>query len=137
MRQKGFTLVELLAVIIILGVISLIVIPTVNGVLKKQKNKLYEKQVNTIENATIGWGAENTSSLPNLDESIYVSLDDLVKGGYLKKTDIKDPRNGDTLTGCVRIFYDSSYNQYNYKYINANDKEYNNECETKTSNPSL
>lgn len=135
MKQKGFTLVELLGVIIILGIISLIVIPIVSGTVKKQRNKLYNKQVSTIEDAAEGWGAENTDILPSLDGSTYVSLDDLVIGGFLKNADIKDPRNEEILTGCVKITYDSSYNQYTYKYINASEKGYANECETKPSNP--
>lgn len=134
MKQKGFTLVELLAVVIILGIISLIVVPIVSGTVKKQRNKLYDKQVSTIEDAAEGWGAENTDLLPELDKNTYVSLDDLVSGGFLKNADIKDPRNEEVLTGCVKITYDSSYNQYIYKYINASEEGYSGECESRPSN---
>ena len=38
-NKKGFTLVELLAVIVILGVLLMIAVPAVQNVIKKAKNK--------------------------------------------------------------------------------------------------
>ena len=39
-KNKGFTLVELLAVITILGLLAIITIPTVTNMMSKQKEKL-------------------------------------------------------------------------------------------------
>ena len=39
--KKGFTLVELITVLIILAVIGLIVFPTVNSTIKESKEKAY------------------------------------------------------------------------------------------------
>lgn len=130
MKQKGFTLVELLAVIIILGIIALIVVPIVNDTLKEQREKLYEKQINTIEEAVEGWGAVNTDKLPNAgDPTYYIKLEDLVEQGFLKNGDIKDPRTNDIMTGCVSISFDSDYNQYVYDYINPTDESYAGQCD--------
>ena len=48
--KKGFTLVELLAIIVILGIIGLIGVSVYNNVQKEASNKLYEEQLNEIEN---------------------------------------------------------------------------------------
>ena len=43
-NKKGFTLVELLAVIVILGVLLMIAVPAVQNVIKKAKNNATQKQ---------------------------------------------------------------------------------------------
>lgn len=40
-KQKGFTLVELLAVMVILGIIMVIALPNVTGILSKNRNSTY------------------------------------------------------------------------------------------------
>ena len=47
--KKGFTLVEMLAVIIILGIIAVIAIPTIQGVLLESKNNAYDLVVTKIK----------------------------------------------------------------------------------------
>ena len=49
--KKGFTLVEVLAVITIIGVLALIVVPGVDSILKSNRDKLYESQINSIVEA--------------------------------------------------------------------------------------
>ena len=126
--KKGFTLVELLAVIIILGILGLIVVPLVNETIKEQKEKLYNRQMETIESSAEGWSTKNSDKLVEDGTSIYVSITTLVQDGYLKNSDIKDPRNNKQMLGCVSISYDISYNQYVYDYVDENEDNYNNEC---------
>ena len=49
MKKKGFTLVELLAVIVILAVIMVVTIPTVIGSMSKAKEKSEEVFVASLE----------------------------------------------------------------------------------------
>ena len=49
--KKGFTLVEVLGVLVILGVIMLLILPNISGVTTKSKEQLYEMQIKTIKEA--------------------------------------------------------------------------------------
>lgn len=47
-KNKAFTLIELLAVIIILATIALIVAPTVIDIIKQQQMKTFKESINGI-----------------------------------------------------------------------------------------
>ena len=117
MNEKGFTLVELLAAIAILGIVSLIAFPIVNDTIKNQKNKLYDRQIATIEDAAKSLTSRNTLLLPENNSVSYLSINYLVKKGTLDETKISDPRSSKELEGCVKITFNSTYNQYMYEFI--------------------
>ena len=92
-QKKGFTLVELLAVIVILAIVLIIAVPGVLSIINKTKDSAYDRQIDMIKDAvknyvtanTITWSGENP-------KSTVVTLDMLQSGGYLDKK-ILDPRN--------------------------------------------
>ena len=59
MKNKGFTLVELLAVIVILAVISIITIPMIGNVIEESKKKALEQSVNGLVEAARYYSIEN------------------------------------------------------------------------------
>ena len=64
--KKGFTLVELLATIVIIGVVALIAVPSVVDNIKLSKEKLYKTQIQNIEIAAKKWA---TASADQLDST--------------------------------------------------------------------
>lgn len=116
--KKGFTLVELLAVIIIVGVVSLIVFPKIMNSIKKSKEDLYKVQVNDIELTGKKWATDHLEFLDsNHLNSTGVSLRDLITSGYFLKSNVQDPRNKKTMNGCIQVSYNETSQQYQYNYI--------------------
>ncbi len=95
MKQKGFTLAELLGVIVILGLLALIVIPVVTESINGYRIRICEVQVKDVLEAARVWGAEeeNIMKLPQDEiETRTITLAELQEGGYIDKN-IKNPLN--------------------------------------------
>ena len=63
MKKNGFTLIELLGVVTILGLLGVIIVPTINNVISKNKQVLYDTQIRNIESAASHYVSENFLSL--------------------------------------------------------------------------
>ena len=59
MFKKGFTLVELLAIIVILAVIALIATPIVKDSIANSKEQALKETINSIERAAYNYGYQN------------------------------------------------------------------------------
>ena len=118
MNKKAFTLIELLAVIVILGILATIAVPTIVGVINNSKESTLDEQKNVIENAASNWGTDNFRKLPST--SCYLSIDFLRKEGYLESDkDVIDPTTDEEMKGCVKVEYESENNQYKYTYTDT------------------
>lgn len=85
MTKNGFTLIEILAVITIIGVVSLITMPVVQKNITKSRQQAYNNQIENIIKAAKDWSSENLSNLPeNNDEKLNISLEMLMSLGYVE-----------------------------------------------------
>ncbi len=116
--KKGFTLVELLAVIIILGVIALITYPIIDKSIKNSKQQALDRTIDSIEEAAYKYSVEN--DIGYSIEYKALQLSDLVSKGFLKEN-ITNPVTNEQMQGCVLYRWDDPNNQYIF--------EYNEECE--------
>ena len=85
-NKKGFSMVELLAVITILGILAAISIVSVQRILEKAKDEYYQKQKNNLIMATQSYmkaSKENQPKVLGQVKSIY--LKDLLKNKYIDK----------------------------------------------------
>lgn len=116
MKKRGFTLIELMAVITVLGVIAAITIPKITDTLKKSKEKAYKNQINSLVSIAKRWGASNPDKLSTETRLQFSTLFD---EGYIKQKDIVNPITNDKLKGCIKITYDEEYSQYKYEYTDS------------------
>lgn len=110
MKNKGFTLVELLGVLIVLSIIMTILIVSVNGILSDSENKLSDVQKKKIEEAAEVYYLDRGMN----ENATCVNISYLISQGYLNGNEIIDPETKENLTGSVSITYVS--NHYNYQY---------------------
>src|SRR5574344_2773557 len=105
MNKKGFTLVELLAVISILAIILLIGVPTISKVIKDNKEKAYDIQISSFLGSVKIWATDNVRNLPVSGSASEVTLAQLENQAYVAK-DVKNPLTGSafdtTMSFCVR-----------------------------------
>lgn len=118
MKKNGFTLAEMLGVIIILALLALVVFPTVANLIKSSKDKSYQEQVNYITDAASNWIVENASTLSKTGYKC-LSVADLKSSGFLESKSIIDPRDNSEMSGYVKITYNASYNQFEKEYVTS------------------
>ena len=125
MNKKGFTLVELLAVIVILSIITLLLYPIFTSIIKDSKKEITKTNVNEILNAAYNWSLDNSTLLPTeVNDSINVNIETLKTSGYLKK-DAIDIDTGETVSDTCVV---------NIKYVGYNSNTETEEFEKYYSN---
>lgn len=116
--KKGFTLAELIAVLVVLALVSMIAVPAVTDSLKKYKSEVCSVQMNNIIESARSWGAKNMSILPN-ESGQYVSIkiNDLIKYGYIEDT-LVHPKTNDPFTDNWEIRVTKQNRKYIYEIYN-------------------
>jgi type IV pilus assembly protein PilA len=142
-EEKGLTLVELLAVIVILGIIAAIAVPAIGGLIGNTKKEAHKANAHQLveaarqmvaisgfnSNVTAAWtgytkltsaGAidKNTGQITAQENSgkvMEITLDELKAAGYLR--DIKNPEgtNGSNYSGDnTKVYVYKSGNNFDY-----------------------
>ena len=112
LNNKGFSLIELLAVIVILITIMSIAIPTISSSLERSKEKQNKAKIKNIEAAAELYVTDNKNAVfstltSSENRQCKISLDLLVD--YLDEEDLKDA-DGDSFSGVIS--YDGSSIEY-------------------------
>lgn len=124
MNNKGFTLAELLGVLVVLALIAMIAVPSVSSSLKTYKKKVCVVQLDNIIEAGRTWAADNITKLPETEESddyLDVSLDTLMKYGYLDE-DTKNPKTKEKFEDDLVVRIQKYKNKYTYKLYLVGDE---------------
>lgn len=111
MNTKGFTLVELLAVIVILSLLTLITSTAVTKLVSDAKNDLSETQIALIKSASETWMADNLTHLPDAGQCSYLTLEDLKNYGLLD-SNVLDPKDNQKITDDLKIKISTTLSKY-------------------------
>ncbi|MFC0522448.1 prepilin-type N-terminal cleavage/methylation domain-containing protein [Pontibacillus salicampi] len=108
-NEKGFTLVELLAVIVILGIIAAIAVPAIGSIIGNTKDEAHNANAITmIEASRIAYASGTDTETVDTDKDGYY-MKTLIAAGYLEGTpDNPDGGTYDSANSFVAIGTDGS-----------------------------
>lgn len=117
MKKNGFTLVEVLAMLVIISIIMVVAIPNISGMLKNQRLNVYKNDANSmVEAAKMKVSKEEMFVKPQAGQCIVFPLN------YLDENDniVKGPNGGeynkfDSVVVYTRVD-DVNTNTKKYKY---------------------
>ena len=114
-RKKGFTMVELLVTIIILGILTTLAYFGVSTILNRGSNSYYDSQENMLILAGREYFSDYRDKLPKaIGETSSVTLDTLIKESYIAPVKDEDDNdcNRDKTTVTVQKITDKDYQYY-------------------------
>lgn len=124
MKNKGFTLIEILVVIVLITSITVIAIVSFNNVSSSKKKEAYEDVKKQVEEAGEEYYKANEYLLSkvedNSDSYARVSLGKLVSEDYLNK--VTNPVTGKTLSDCSYVEVTKKNGGYIYTFNENSDK---------------
>lgn len=117
MSNKGFTLVELLGVIIILGILGVIAFGTIDKNVKQGMYQTCISQERVLIEGAKAWAVDNT---PSSTTSVFVST--LEEEGYIE-SDLKSPLTDSNYDSNTFVNITVSGSKYSYSVSYGNDEE--------------
>ena len=88
MNKKGFTLVEILAVLALLSVILIIGTVSINGIHNKIDKNLFESKLEYIINGAETWGQDNKTSL--MDGELTTTVGSLIASKDIETDELRN-----------------------------------------------
>jgi prepilin-type N-terminal cleavage/methylation domain-containing protein len=98
-KQSGFTIVELLIVIVVIGILATLVIVTFTGIQQRARNTKRQTDINAIQSHVEAYYADNGMypTLANLNSAAFVSTN--LKG--LDPAAMQDPSWSTSIAACT------------------------------------
>lgn len=119
MNKKGFTLVELLATVIVLTLVAVVTFPIVVNTIKELRESMNNSQQKIVVEAAHYWANDNLGLLPDETGEVYtLPVYKIQEAGYLNNTTLKDLTNSDQLFfACVEI--EKKAKKYTYTFVES------------------
>lgn len=137
MKRNGFSLVEMLAAIAILGILMLLVTPAVIVIRNNVLKNTLESKINIINDAAKDYANKHLNDIPShvsapysgdkntTDDCLTIYVRTLINGGYMlgdsnDRMDLKNPLTDETLNNkmiCIRFSDNSALTREIVTYI--------------------
>lgn len=118
--KKGFTLVELLVTIVLLGVVATVIIFNVTNVSKNSKKTEYERFIASIKSSASLYADMNPEAFQDLyinKSFIYITVGDLINSGLVDEK-IKNPYTGENAgkDELIKVSLDTTSEALTFEY---------------------
>ena len=123
-KKKGFTLIEVIGVIVIILLLFLLATPIIVNYVKDTKESAANVQLNTIKDSAKNWASarENINLLPTKNgDCIEVTLGELKSSGYID-FDITNPETNELYSDSIKVVIRKENNNLTYE-VNETDKQ--------------
>jgi type II secretion system protein G len=127
LKQKGFTLVELLVVIAIIGLLSSVVLASLNSARDKGKDSQRISDLRSVQQALELYATDHTGNFPSTGGSWYgacsangwtvATIPNLISGGYIGQLPVDPEQNSAAGTCC--FLYNSDGTDFDYILYNC------------------
>lgn len=114
MNKKGFTLVELVITIALLGVLGMVIVSNMSGILNKEQDKQYDLFKSTLTKAACSYihlnAGKTVRSTCVAKGKCSVAVTVLLEQGLISDDDLIDPRKQDKISSktYVEITYQNN-----------------------------
>lgn len=116
-QSKGFTLIEVLAVFIVMSLLALLVIPNIDDIVKNAKETSIQNSIKSLKDAANNYYNTNVFKIPAYEEDlVFNNVNLLIEEGYANSV----PKN---LTGSFFLIY-TSQDTYQAEVILKDSKNY-------------
>ncbi len=120
MNKKGFTFIEVIAVVVLMALLSLAIVPSILKRVNKEKETVNEVTLDLIYEATDSYVKPKYHTYKTTPGNVYcLSLNTLVANGLLDKN-LKDAKTGKAipLTSQIEISV-NSYQEFEYQLLDS------------------
>ena len=117
--KKGFTLIEITVVVLLLAILSIFIVPKVSLMISDNKGKACESIERSAEEAAEAYSYMHITEIDqqiSLTNHYDIRIGDLQNAGLLKKN-IENPYDGGTIPTTNNVRITKEGNSYIYTYM--------------------
>ena len=115
LNKKAFTLIEILATVTILGVLSVVAMVSVNKIIQNAKETHYTNAEDQLELAGQSYVQQHRSALPKaVGQKVKIPMEKLVNTNYIEQIKDYSDNGCDMKNSYVQVF---KYSQSDYSYV--------------------